>query len=118
MTRTTLSRRLTCHLTSGAIKEHYKGRHHNKLTRKDLDENTTILDKERDPRLLLYLEAIYIRAKQPSINIQTENIQNPPYSGNDEEESSALTHRAAEHTAQSPCCITANHLILSHLSSI
>ena len=75
MTRTTLSRRLTCHLSSGAIKEHYSGRNHNRLTRQDLNENTIILDTEHDPRRLFFLEAIYITTKQPSINIQTENIQ-------------------------------------------
>ena len=75
MTRTTLSRRLTCHLSSGAIKEHYKGRNHNQLTRQDLNENTIMIDKEHDPRRLSFLEAIYINVKQPSINIQTDNIQ-------------------------------------------
>ena len=43
MTRTTLSRRLTCHLSSGAIKEHHKGRNHHQLTRQALNENTFIL---------------------------------------------------------------------------
>ena len=75
MTRTTLSRRLTCHLSSGAIKQHYSGRNHNQITRQNLVENTVILDRENDPRRLFFLEAIYINIMQPSINIQTENLQ-------------------------------------------
>ena len=60
---------------SNTVKEHYKGRNHHQLTRQALNENTIILDSEHDPRRLLFLEAIYITVKQPSINIQTENLQ-------------------------------------------
>ena len=42
MTTTTLSRRLTMHLQSGAIKKHLSDVHKRKLTRQDLVENTTI----------------------------------------------------------------------------
>ncbi|XP_045104384.1 uncharacterized protein LOC123499916 [Portunus trituberculatus] len=75
MTRTTLSRRLTCHLSSGAIKQHYNGRNHNQITLQNLVDNTVIIDRENDPRRLFFLEAIYINIMQPSINIQTENLQ-------------------------------------------
>ena len=78
MTRTTLSRRLTCHLNNGAIKQHYTGRHHNQLSRQHLTDNTIILDRESDPRRLYILEAIYILTKQPTINIQTNNLQTLP----------------------------------------
>ncbi|MPC94435.1 hypothetical protein E2C01_089604 [Portunus trituberculatus] len=36
MTKTTLSRRLTCHLQNRSIKEHYHGKHQTKLTRRPL----------------------------------------------------------------------------------
>jgi len=75
MTRTRLSRRLTCHLGNGAIKNHYATLHNSRLTRQDLNENTKIIDREQDPRRLLFLEAIYIITKQPTINTQVEDFQ-------------------------------------------
>ena len=75
MTTTTLSRRLTCHLNNGSIKSHYASHHNNRLTREDLVKHTVILDKEQDSRRLLFLEAIYIMHKQPSINIQVDDLQ-------------------------------------------
>ena len=78
MTTTKLTRRLTCHLTSGSIKSHHSTSHNQALTRKDLDTNTTIIDTEKDPRRLMILEAIYIQAYQPRINIQTEDLQALP----------------------------------------
>ncbi|MPC94981.1 hypothetical protein E2C01_090173 [Portunus trituberculatus] len=53
ITRTTLSRRLTCHLQNGAIKQHYTTKHKTEVTRNTLEENTKIIDKESDPRRLL-----------------------------------------------------------------
>ena len=48
----------------------------NNITEVDLNENTIIiLDREHDPQCLRFLEVIYISLKQPSINIQKENIQ-------------------------------------------
>ena len=48
----------------------------NNITEVDLNENTIIiLDREHDPQCLCFLEVIYISLKQPSINIQKENIQ-------------------------------------------
>ena len=75
MTRTTLSRRLTCHLQDGAIKNHYRTKHRSNVTRQKLEEGTRILDKERDPQRLLYLEAIYITNSSSCINIQAQNFQ-------------------------------------------
>ena len=80
MTRTTLSRRLTCHLGSGAIKDHYATQHHSRLTRLDLNKNTKIIDRERDPRRLQFLEAIHITIKQPTMNVQIDNLQVLPLS--------------------------------------
>ncbi|KAG0707259.1 hypothetical protein GWK47_024178 [Chionoecetes opilio] len=49
--------------------------HTSRLTRDHLNKNTTILDKEQDPRRLLYLEAIYIAIKQATINTQTDDFK-------------------------------------------
>ncbi|MPC59874.1 hypothetical protein E2C01_053902 [Portunus trituberculatus] len=75
MTRTTLSRRLTCHLQNGAIKQHYTTKHKAEVTRNMLKENTRIIDKESDPRRLLYLEALYIENASPEMNKQQQDIQ-------------------------------------------
>ncbi|MPC56280.1 hypothetical protein E2C01_050233 [Portunus trituberculatus] len=75
MTRTTLSRRLTCHLQNGSIKEHYHEKHQTKLTRQQLEENATIIDRETDARRLMFLEDIYIESLKPAINQQTRDLQ-------------------------------------------
>ena len=75
MTRTTLSRRLTCHLQNGAIKNHYTTAHNTKLTRKNLEEGTKKIDKETDSRRLLFLEALHIAATSPTINKQFQDLQ-------------------------------------------
>ena len=72
MTRTRLTRRLTCHLQSGAIKSHYHTEHNIKLTRQHLDEKTVIIDKERDSRRILLMEALYIAELKPTINSQVD----------------------------------------------
>ena len=75
MTRTTLSRRLTCHLQNGTIKNHYNTSHKTTTTRKHLEENTTIIDRERDPRRLLFLESLYIAQDRPAMSLQTQDLQ-------------------------------------------
>ena len=75
MTRTKLTRRLTCHLQNGAIKNHYASLHDSHLTRQELVDNTVILDREQDPRRLLFLEAIYITTRQPTMNTQLDDFQ-------------------------------------------
>ena len=47
-TTTSLSRRLTCHLQSGAPLQHMQDAHRRKLTRSDLTDNTSILAYERN----------------------------------------------------------------------
>ena len=61
-TTTTLSRRLTMHLQQGSIKDHYKN-HHPQLTisRKCLEENTKIINSNRQKHKLLISEALYIK---------------------------------------------------------
>ena len=80
MTTTRLSRRLTCHLQAGAIRNHYMQSHHIRLTRDHLEKGTTIVDRERDARRLPLLEALYIKDLNPSINIQLADLQALPSS--------------------------------------
>ena len=61
-TTTTLSRRITMHLQNGGPKTHTETHHHQRLIRKQMVDNTTIIDKSRNRRELHVLEAIHIRA--------------------------------------------------------
>ena len=74
MTTTSLSRRLTLHLSNGSIKDHHSQVHSSKLTRTDLNNNTVIIHKERDFKRLQILEALYIKENNPSINKQNPDI--------------------------------------------
>ena len=69
-TWTTLSRRLTMHKQSGAIKTHMQETHNTTLTRQHLVDNTTIIHSNRDPRRIEITEAIHIRDNTPGINSQ------------------------------------------------
>ena len=71
-TTTTLSRRLTMHLQSGAIANHMRDAHDRNLTRQELTENTEILAHEHGRKRLIILEACYIRALTPSLNTQQD----------------------------------------------
>ena len=75
MTSTTLSRRLSCHLQNGAIKQHNSDLHRTILTRKQLEEGTKIIDREKDPRRLVLLEALYIADLEPPMNAQSSDLQ-------------------------------------------
>ena len=70
LTTTSLSRRITMHVQSGGPKMHTETYHEQRLTRKQMVENTTILDRCKNPRKLQVLEAIYIRDHDPTINRQ------------------------------------------------
>ncbi|MPC62460.1 hypothetical protein E2C01_056545 [Portunus trituberculatus] len=78
MTRTSLSRRLTCHLKNGAIHEHYSKHHQRDPTLHDLVTGNMVLDKEKERRRLTLLEAIYIALKKPNMNHQTRDLQTLP----------------------------------------
>ena len=71
-TSTTLSRRLTCHLQSGAPQNHTETVHSRRLTRRDLVDNTTILARQPDRRRLIIMEAFYIRDLVPQMNSQQD----------------------------------------------
>ena len=70
LTTCTISRRLSNHLQKGAILEHCKNNHHCKLSRKELEESTTIRYLENDRNRLCILEALIIRQEDPEINKQ------------------------------------------------
>ena len=70
LTTTTLSRRLTMHLQSGAPKKHTMDQHHLELTRAMLVDNTRIIAKETNFDKLCILEALYIQKNKPIINNQ------------------------------------------------
>ena len=74
MTRTKLTRRLTYHLQSGAIKKHYQEVHGVRLTREELVSGTEILDYEINPGRLAILEALYIKEERPAMNLQYEEL--------------------------------------------
>lgn len=70
MTTTTLSRRMTCHLSSGAPKQHMRDAHQVTLTRTMMEDNTQILTCYTDPVRLAIAEAIYIKDIGPAVNLQ------------------------------------------------
>ena len=70
MTTTKLSRRLTMHLANGAPKRHTEEAHDVRLTREMIVQGTTILQHNNDRHRLQILEALIIREKNPTINLQ------------------------------------------------
>ena len=73
-TCTTLSRRITCHLQSGAPKDHFSTHHGERLTRECFKSNVVILGHFRDSIRLDIAEAIHIDEQRPAINIQNSNF--------------------------------------------
>ena len=69
-TTTSLSRRLTMHLQTGAPKQHITTTHNSALTRSLLVDNTSILATCSNVNKLRILEAVFIRDKDPAINRQ------------------------------------------------
>ena len=80
MTTTTLSRRLTFHLSNGAIKQHLLSNHGTAITRKMLEENTNIIDTCKYVRRLHIAEALYIKENSPKLNTQHADLQILPSS--------------------------------------
>ena len=72
-TRNTLSRRLTTHLHTSGIAEHSRNVHGTEITRAELVENTSIIQRERNPRRLRILEAAYIQEYSPIMCDQLEH---------------------------------------------
>ena len=76
MTQTTLSRRLTMHAQTGSIYQHFITEHHEKPTRAQLTENTTIIARAENRYKLAIKEALLILDHAPTINIQFGNFTN------------------------------------------
>ena len=71
LTTTTLSRRITMHLSSGGPKNHNLAAHKETPISRDLMvENTRILRRENDNRRLQIYESLLIQQKYPEINNQ------------------------------------------------
>ena len=73
-TRTTLSRRITMHLQSGAPLKHSQDFHSSTLNRKQMVSNTSIIRQENDFNRLEIMEALYIKYTKPEINLQTTGM--------------------------------------------
>ena len=67
-TRTTLSRRITMHLQSGAPLKHSQDFQNSTLNREQMVSNTSIIRQENG---LEIMEALYIKYTKPEINLQT-----------------------------------------------
>ena len=75
LTTTTLSRRITMHLGSGAPKSHTETSHQqSSLSRDMMVKNTKIIRKENDIRRLQIYEALIIQQKSPTINNQDTGL--------------------------------------------
>jgi hypothetical protein len=84
MTTTTLSRRLTMHLSSGALKTHMKDEHNITLTRQILFENTKILKQFQDPSRLAIYEALLVRENNHASTSRTRDAHGPSSSSVEE----------------------------------
>ena len=78
MTTMRLTRRLSYHLSAGAPMIHSKKKHGTKLTRKQLEENTEIINMCKNDRRLPILEALFIKNTNPSLNCQATDLQALP----------------------------------------
>ncbi|KAG0728483.1 hypothetical protein GWK47_032361 [Chionoecetes opilio] len=96
MTTTKLSRRLTCHLTSGAPKSHLLEKHGIIITRTFLEENTELVDMCADVRRLPILEALYIKDINPKFNVQANDLQALPSMKRTKANNSLLTEKQSE----------------------
>ena len=69
-TTTTLSKRISGHLQTGAPKQHTLTAHNTDLSRLQMVQNTTILYHASDFHRLTIMEALLIRQDKPIINLQ------------------------------------------------
>ena len=73
-TQCSLSRRLSMHLFSGAIQDHFLNTHQRKITREEIVNNTTIRYGQRDARRLHIIESLLIKAERPVLNGQDTGV--------------------------------------------
>ena len=80
LTSTTVNKRLASHLQRGSILEHFKDCHNDKPTKKQLTDNTTILDHAPDRYRLFIKEALHIiKIIHLSINSMTISLMSSNY---------------------------------------
>ena len=70
LTKCTVSRRLSIHLQTGAIRQHCEQIHGVRITRKEIERFTRVRYQQRDSIRLEILEALIINAEDPEINRQ------------------------------------------------
>ena len=80
MTTMRLSKRISCHVQEGAIFLHYRNSHNCKPVRNDLIKSINIIDCNKDPKRLRYLEALHILQLKPSLNCTQEPLLLPTMS--------------------------------------
>ena len=100
-TVTTLSRRLTMHLSNGAPKKHSQQKHQEALNRETIVKNTKIIRTENDANRLHILESLYIQKYRPNLNLQcTGNVRTLKLYHNAQH--SLNISRPDRHASQSP----------------
>ena len=77
MTTMRLSKRISCHLQEGAIKNHLTRTHNTSLSRQQLIDSIDVIDVQCDKKRLRFLEALHILDKKPSINCTDEPLLLP-----------------------------------------
>ena len=77
MTTMRLTKRISCHLQEGAIFNHMRTNHNNRLNREQLIDSIEIIDRNSDQKRLRFLEALHILEKKPSINRTDEPLLLP-----------------------------------------
>ena len=75
MTTTTLSRRLTYHLQKGSIKKLYQQAHQKTISRKEIAQNTKIIENSNNRKHIRIKESLLILQKSPSINKPQEGFE-------------------------------------------
>ena len=68
-----LTTRISFHLQAGAPLNHTRDKHNCKLKRQDMEENTTIIARDRNRRRLQILEAVHIHTPEPPRNMRADN---------------------------------------------
>ena len=78
LTRCTLDRRITNHVNEGGPKQHHWNQHGKAITKEEIKDNISVIAACSDKRRLHVLEAIHIRDRSPSINVQSNMVATVP----------------------------------------
>lgn len=77
MAKMRFSKRVSCHAQEGAIFNHAKTAHNQKIKRRDIIPNIDIIAQASDHRRLRRLEALHTGKRTPSLNITEETFLLP-----------------------------------------